>query len=160
MTSARPSRNAPEVRAAAIRSLAEECATWGDGDTIDTWIGILRDAHLNSNGFEIARDLDRYGRVNGADAELVEILDGASHCLWTAHDAAVTAWVAAEGIQPALDVGARVTIDRHGPGTISGIKPESGHYLFVPDNDCDRFASGGGIYLAYEDAVLEEDMAA
>jgi hypothetical protein len=149
---ARPARNGPAVRAAAVRSLAAECAEWGDDNTVEVWVSILRDAHLNDNGFEIARDLDRYRRINGIDAELVEILDGASHHLWSAHDAAVAAWVASERIEPSRPIGARITVERHGVGTISGHKLEAGCYLFVPDSDGERYAGGGGIYVPYENA--------
>lgn len=155
----RPKRNAPDIHATAVRALAVECAGWGGGGNVEAWIEILGDISLNDNGFEIAKDLDRYHRVNGVDAQLVEVLDGASSHLWTAYDDAVRAWVAANNVQPDLRVGDRVQAPR-GPGTIRGIDIESGRYVVVPDAELEQFAKGSGVLLAYENVILLDQVPA
>jgi len=155
----RPKGNDPAVRALALRSLAGDCAKWGDGGTVDSWVDILRGVHLNENGFEIAKDLDRAYRVTGIDAELVEILDGASSHLWSAHRDAVQAWAAAEGVKPTLAIGQRIEC-RYGRGVINGIDEEIAVYLLKPDGEEDRFSQGGGVHVAYETATLIDQVPA
>lgn len=155
----RPRGSDPEVRAAAIRSIATACAQWGGSDGTDagTWERMLAKCSLALNGYEIAKDLESAGA--GPDAELVEILDSARSELWCATDAAVAVWVKAHDIKPSLAVGTRVTYARPyriQAGVITKIDEESGRYVFVPDDDADRFANGGGYLVAYEDVEQGE----
>jgi hypothetical protein len=149
----RPKINTPEVRAAAVESLAAECLVWGPGFTLSDWARALADVNLNDNGFEIAKDLDRYSRIDGIDAELVEILDGASSHHWSAHRSAIKAWVAADDVRPIFSVGDRIDT-RHGVGRINRIDEEIAIYLFAPDSDGADYGSTGGIHIPYEEATL------
>jgi hypothetical protein len=126
---------------------------WGPGFTLSDWARALADVNLNDNGFEIAKDLDRYSRIDGIDADLVEILDGACSHLWTAHRAATKAWVKASGVKPTFSVGDRIDT-RHGVGVVNGIDEEMAVYLLALDAEKDRYSSGGGILTPYEDAIL------
>ena len=153
--SERPKGNDPRVREVAIAALAVECAAWGDGTSAATWERVLARSHLNSNGYEIARDLERYEGVCGIDMELVEILDGASSLLWDAHRDLVKQWVAEAQPQPQFGVGDRIQ-SRNGTGRVSGFVSDQACYLMVPDGEELRFAGGGGVYVPYEIAEAEQ----
>ncbi len=146
----RPSRNDRSIWQSAVVALAKDCAEWG-GEHAGEWEKLLLRCYLNGNGFEIAKELDDQ-HVDGIDAELVEILDSASSYIWSAEDAAVKAWAAEHGLQPTLSVGDRATC-KWGEGVISGIDGGQARYTFVPDDDRERFKGGGGICVAYEDAI-------
>jgi hypothetical protein len=149
----RPKSNAPEIRAAAIDSLAADCLAWGPSFALSDWTRALADVNLNANGFEIAKELDRYSRIYGIDADLVEILDGASSHHWSAHRSAIKAWVAADDVRPTFSVGDRIDT-RHGVGRINRIDEEIAVYLFAPDSDAADYGSSGGIHIPYEEATL------
>ena len=98
MSIPRPLRNDPAIRAAAVQQLVDECVKWdADSPCRATWTSAFDRIALSQNGYEIARDLERYANVM-PDAELVEILDSASGYLWSAHDRAVEEWVEANSI--------------------------------------------------------------
>ena len=147
----RPTRNDPRVKAYVIEHLAKDCADWegADGEGQE-WSRALARCNLNGNGYDIAKDLDRYCGVM-PDAELVEILDGAQSYAWTAHDELIKAWVAENGITPPLDVGARIAW-RDKVGVISRIDHGKAQYLLIPDDEQDHFRNGGGYCVAYEQA--------
>jgi len=151
----RPTRNSPDVKAAAIAALAKDCADWDSGITVDKWSAMLGKCYLGANGYEVANELDRYHHVSGIDAELVRILDSASSYIWSAHRDAVKAWAAETKPAPELKVGDRIS-HRFGDGTISEIRMDEAVYLYVPDAEKERFAKGGGVYLNFEDAVPEQ----
>lgn len=150
---ARPSRYASDIRQAAAAELAEDIVNWSDGQM--TAEEVTRDlllVSLNGNGYEIARELEqRHWRIN-IDAELVEILDGASSYLWRAHDRAVEKWVTENNVKPTLSVGDRIAY-KEWTGAINGIREKAGIYLLANDDEPERYKNGGGICVPYEDAV-------
>lgn len=93
----RPGLRDQSVLDAALALIWPEIVSWGiDEDDEDSKESIrigLDDYNLD--GYRFARSLDSDGW--DVDAALVEILDGASHHLRKAHDAAVKAWVAEHG---------------------------------------------------------------
>lgn len=151
MSIPRPLRSDPAICADAVQRLVDDCVKWdADSPCRETWTSAFSRISLAQNGYEIARDLENYAGVH-PDAELVEILESASHYLWSAHDRAVAAWVEANGVTPTLACGDRINC-RHGTGRISGIDTKSGRYVFVPDGDEERFKTGGGLLIEYEEA--------
>ena len=152
--SARPRQSDPAIQAAAIAALAKDCANW-DGDPVDDWAWALGKCRLSDNGYEIARDLERYAGVS-PDAELVEILDSASSHVWLAHRAAVSKWVEEGGIRPALAVGTRLRHPRWGEGVINRVDEQLAVYLFVPDSEPQKYGNGGGIHVPYEEALAPQ----
>jgi len=105
----RPGRRDPAVLDTALALIWPEIVSWGIDDDDEDCKGSIRkgldDYHLD--GYAFARSLERDGW--DPDAALVEILEGASRHLHTAHDAAVKAWVAEHGWPcPRLPPGTRV----------------------------------------------------
>ena len=147
----RPRSSDPAIRQVGVAALAKECAAWG-GDDEAGWAELLGRISLHGNGFEIASELDRYHHVSGIDLELVEILDGASHCVWDAERKAVREWVAANNIRPSLALGERITY-RRWSGVINGFDEAQGLYYLKPDDEPEKYKQGGGICVAYEDAT-------
>jgi hypothetical protein len=137
----------------AIDMLAVDCLRWSNDVSLDDWKRALGCAYLGDNGFEIARDLDRYANVRGIDAELVEILDSASSYVWDAHRKLVKEWVDASGVKPSLQIGQRIR-SRYHNGAISGFVEQEASYLMIPDGEEDRFQNGGGVYVPYEEAEV------
>lgn len=153
----RPTRS--DVRLTAVAELAVDCAKWDMGEApsaacIEGWEKALGRCFLDNNGYEIARDLESYHGVS-PDAELVEILDGASHYVWCAHDKAVKAWVAENGVEPTLKVGDRISY-REWAGVINAIDAGMARYLLKPDGEEERYRNGGGVCVPYEAAQAIE----
>ena len=155
----RPRASDPRIKLAVIDRLAADCLGWSDSSTLEEWKEALGRAHLHDNGYEIARDLDRYARVNGIDAELVEILDSASSYVWDAREELVKQWVRETGVKPSLSVGQRIK-SKFDVGTISGAKEDVASYLMIPDGEEEKFKNGGGVYVPYEEAELLEGIPA
>ena len=144
----RPARRDPGIKAAAIALLARDCLQWSANEqSLAEWTRALERHRLDDNGYELAREMERYDYVS-PDPELVEILDRASHYLWTAHRDAVIAWAAATNWQPTYAVGDRFET-RHGRGFINAINETEALYLFVPDKDAGSpsYANGGGFHI-------------
>ena len=155
----RPHTGDPRIKQMVIDKLAEECLRWSDTASLEEWKQALSRVHLHDNGFEIARDLDRYGRVNGINAELVEILDSASSYVWGARDKLVREWVRETGVKPSLAKGQRIKGRWH-EGVITGFCEDITSYLMVPDDEQERFRNGGGHIIPYEEAELVEEQPA
>jgi hypothetical protein len=105
----RPTQNDPAVIDAALARIWPEIVAWGIDEDDEDSKGSIREGldghHLD--GYAFARSLEHDGW--DPDSQLVEILDGASHHLHTAHDKAVAAWVAEHGWPGVrLPVGTRV----------------------------------------------------
>ena len=110
----RPGSRDDFIMRAAAQDLAPEVQRWskaGNGDdNLDQITVDLRralDRCIDLDGYQLARELDRIGWE--ADAELVEIMDGASGAVYKCHKAACIEWVQIEGMQPPL-IGAAVRI--------------------------------------------------
>lgn len=141
---------------AAAREIAAACVEWDNGESSpDEWVDDLLKCHWDwDDGYKLAKALDDRCHVS-SDMALAEALDGASHALWTAHEAAVRQWAVDNNVQPSLEVGARVTC-RFGEGVVGSIDKDRAIYLFVPDAERERYARGGGIHLNFEDASAIE----
>lgn len=149
----RPRSSDAAIIEVAATALAAECAKWSkDGTSIAEWVDCLRDIRWCNNGYQIAKELDEYHSVE-PDEELVEILAGAGSHLYSAREAAIKQWVAANNITPPLTVGDRVNT-MWGEGRISGIKADYATYLVIHDGEEEKFANGGGVVINYEDAAL------
>lgn len=116
----RPKRNDDAIIAVAAKLLAPAVKEWCENDTATLeWIERdLRDAMRwrCTDGYDLARALDTKGYQ--PDAALVEILDGAGHCEYKAHQAAEIEWLKTAGLT-APAIGAQVSFEQSGK-TIEG----------------------------------------
>lgn len=156
----RPSRYDPEIVKRAAQEIAAACAEWDQNNSDPAeWVDdLIKCRHDWDDGYRLTKALEDRCGVYG-DMALAEVLDSASSALYTAHEAAERQWVTANSITPSLAVGERLTT-RHGAGSVGGIIPERAIYLFIPDAEQMRFASGGGYHLPYEEALAARGEAA
>jgi hypothetical protein len=127
MSTPRPTRNDPQILAAAAKRLAPKVKQWLGHDD-DTPIGdieadLIMALRYNDDGYEIAKELDG---TYSPDAQLVEILDDASWDRSRALEIACTAWVEENKLQP-IPVGTRVTWPRkkdYGEGVVGHNFPD------------------------------------
>ena len=82
----------------------------------DIAIGVMEDAS-HKNGYELARDLESQGF--DPDSHLVEILDGASSLLYSAHTRGLKEWVKGWNIKIPFTLGQAVMV-KHKGGMVSG----------------------------------------
>lgn len=155
----RPTRYDAAVKRAAAERMMPEIVEWLGKDWkeadreeyISDLIGI---AHL-WDGYEAAKELER-GHHWAADAQLVEILDGAT-AAWVAENEAVKAWVETNQIKPALAVGDRVATKRQGEGAIVAIHLDTATYVVQTDEYLaerpQQAGLRGGYVIAYEDVT-------
>lgn len=146
---ARPSPYDDSIRATAALAIAKDVADWLEEQVSDELIEMLTETMPHSahiDGFKWALKLHERYSFDG-DARLVEILD--STVLWSAHRGAVIAWVEANKITPTFAVGDRVLVEKHGPGTITGITPDTAQYIIRTE---DRIWTEGqsGFLIAFE----------
>jgi len=104
----RPTRDDPDVLHAAARSLAEAILESKLDELADQLANAL-DECGDHDGYALGKVLERDGW--DVDADLVEILNGASSAIGDAHEDAVEAWVRREAIVPAFVIGDRVLVD-------------------------------------------------
>ena len=126
----RPTEYDEDVETMAVDSLLPEVLRWlnekqdGDGSVREQLTEYIHE----SDGYDFTRALDRYYGWD-PNAELVEILDGASWALRSAVNVQTEKWIAAYGVTPALKIGDLVTYkgkpceiiridDKHGTYTL------------------------------------------
>ena len=114
LTPARPSRNDPAIRPMVAKSLLKPVTEWLKEPDItpEGVMEAIEDAlrhSMSRDGFDLANWLkDEY--LWSADAQLVEILDGAQSEWSDAHRRMVKVWVAACNVQPKLALGAKIRL--------------------------------------------------
>lgn len=129
----RPTRRDDCVRRRAAELALPRVKQWMGADTAgysdEDMIRKLMTVIGGSDGFQIAKDLDRAGW--SADSELVEIMD--SDYIRTAEREMVKQWVKCLGVKLAIPVGAVVKI-RHGIGVVTAHEDEFAEYhVRTPD---------------------------
>lgn len=160
--SPRPSRFDERIVEAAARALMPEIQRWAqdERDVFDeaAYVADIA-AELESgemDGFKLAYHLQQNGWE--CDAELVEILDGASSHLFSIHQKAVEEWVSANVITAEFSVGDIVSTP-HGIGPICDIYHDTAQYLVQTPDFLSRRGpdAKGGTVVAFEQARLVEE---
>jgi hypothetical protein len=154
--SKRPTSRSPEVIEIAAEKLAPEVAKWCN-EPVNHKIreGLVSALRYGTDGYKLARELEDKWYIS-PDAELVDILDGASSIVWDAERQAVAEWVKANGITADLPLETLVETP-HGVGPIRGRNEEEATYtVYIEEN-----AKGlpgkyiGSIYAAEKCKVVE-----
>jgi len=153
----RPKATSPEIIRAAAERMADQISAWfvevdGEAPPRETILSDLaREIRLGRDGYHVAKSMENMGWY--PDTQLVEILDGAGYAIHSAHEAAVKAWVAANGIVLGIPVGARVTTTaKHcSSGTIGHHLPETAQYAI---REPGRKAGDGGYIIDAERVTI------
>lgn len=131
----RPKATSPEIIRAAAERMVDQVSAWfvevdGEAPPRETILSDLaREIRLGRDGYHVAKSMENMGWY--PDAQLVEILAGSVYAIHSAHEAAVKAWVAANGIVLGIPVGAQVmTTAPYAPsGIVGGHMPETAQYV-------------------------------
>ena len=130
MTPVRPNRFHPDVAAEVAKRLLDPvarslCAKDAERPEILEQLADVLTGCSDWDGYSLAVNLDRRFCWD-PDAELVEILDGASGIQWDVYRKRLKAWVKENGITTELKVGDKVKTDRSGEhvGEIVSVDPE------------------------------------
>jgi len=146
----RPAMFSRAVKAAAVEAIIDDVASWAKHSP-DEIRGDLNSC-FDIDGYSFAKELDDSRSWGDVDAELVEILDGATMALSSAHDAAVKAWVIAHGVTVPYAIGDVVCL-RNVPARIVGIRHDTAKVVAQPVKPDGRvYGDEGGWLHPFEDA--------
>ncbi len=150
-TRQRPTRHDPAVRAVVAAELAAEVAEWAEEDGVpQRYVEAIAAAlRYYSDGYELAKELERSPLYLSPDAALVEILG--NHSSWKAEDDAVRAWVAEHHISSPFAEGQMVST-RQGVGEVRKIDAERAVlWVHTPEQ-----AATSNWIINYEDATAAD----
>ena len=110
----RPAEHDDDVIQRAARLLTEDLVKQRPNDfkteDVDVIVAdLVANIGAHTDGYDLAKALEEWGWA--VDAELVEILDGASQCIDQAHEETVELWVKRMKLEPAFQVGDHVLVD-------------------------------------------------
>jgi hypothetical protein len=151
----RPRQSDPRVIEAAAKALAPAVVCWlgDDSDPDDIAADIAKAARYHSDGYELAKELERDGY--DPDAELVDILGGLD--TYRPHQAMLKQWVQANAIAPQFAAGDRVVCSRNGAGTVVEVQAETAQYVVRLDDPKSPNLGTGyiGTYCNFENVSAE-----
>ena len=154
MGNERPKRNSKEVLEEAAKRLLPRVMEWlsRDGgqsvDADEVREQLAKAIRYDDDGYQIAKELDNAGWFE-IDADLVEILDAASHHKWEAHAALVKAWVAESSIATPLAIGAKVKTPK-GDGVIADVNLDTAQYVVQTAERAWSGAQSGWVFSVEE----------
>ena len=167
----RPSRHSKEIATEVAKLMLPRVKQWlgNDHDREDDEIteqlaDVIYDS-IDHDGYDLAKRLEDYCYWE-SDSQLVDILDGVGHKLYSVWEKKCKEWVIANNIKPQFNVGDRIQWTRQWDGIqkgkISGIMRETAQYTIHEDG---KSYPGGtkdfplGLLLPYEDVVSDSDTA-
>ncbi|MBA1157794.1 hypothetical protein [Microvirga mediterraneensis] len=153
--SKRPTSRSPEVIEIAAEKLAPEVAKWCNEPVNDEIReGLVSALRYGTDGYKLARELEDKWYIS-PDAELVEILEGASSIVWDAERQAVAEWVKTNGIAADLPIETLVETP-HGTGVIRDKSEEQATYtVCIPEHAERSTGYIGTIYPVEKCKVVE-----
>lgn len=158
---ARPKLNDPDVLALFYKLFSVEMQKYCQGlcqgmPLADIEAGLSRSGMPESDGYEYAKELERYG-LDGITADDVETLDCAYSVLRDAHKQIITKWISDNNIKPALSDGAPCSYKGEiGTAHYGDYAMKVGEYLFRSEKWIAERGNQGGQHVAWEEVIGHE----